>query len=273
MFNSTNSFDVTLTPALVSFRQTLELAQSQALPEEALTDLRDRQVARLNGIWNVLMQLALQGNQQQQLLVSLGALLAEWAVKRAYDVLLEGQPLDPADSALQDWFAADVEREHQLLSTELAATLEQGRQERELVETRRQAGQNSDLQQLLHGEIQQQQRWQQAAYQAAEQQQRGFQSAQQIAASWANVALDGVKQAQEGARDYQGFARDIHGQVLGFMGTVRQEQHTIADDAAWNAARNIQAVRRRGRLIIFGVLLVVIPLLLWLCYLILINLY
>lgn len=272
MFNPTNPFDVALTPALVSFRQTLEMAQSQALSEEALTDLCDRQIARLNGIWNVLMQLALQGNQQQ-LPVSLGALLAEWAVKRAYDVLLGGQPLDPADAALQSWFAADVEREHQLLSMELAATLEQGRQERELAETRRQAGQNSDLQQLLHGEIQQQQRWQQAAYQAAEQQQQGFQSAQQTAQRWADVALAGVKQAQEGAKNYQDFARDIHGEVLGFMGTVRQEQRTIADDAAWNAARNIQAVRRRSRLIILGVLLVVVPLLLWLCYLILINLY
>ncbi len=272
-----NLFNIDLNPAFVTFLQTIASAQKQGLAQADLEDLRDEQLDTLNQQWGVLEQLALQGNEAA-IPAALDALLREWAVKKACDVLLGnlGTPLDPSAQGLRHGFWQKLERKHAGLVAELAVVLARGREERAQAEARRNAQWEPFINQFVRDQYAQQQHWQRAAYDGIQQQHLAFRENQEIAYRWSNVAMDGVRQAQagvsqaqQGAQQMYAFAGQVQSHAVEMLRATHQQQYAVVEEAMINVNRK----RWVTRLGCACLLLLAVPVLLGICYLILTHLY
>ena len=212
------------------FLDTLFQVQSMRLPLPEVRNWCEAQARNLDQQWPALESLAREA-LIEQLGIHLEVFLRAWAYFRSLEwVLNSGSYLDPASPAVSN----DVERELlerlTLWSSQLLICWQQGEQEREQAQRAQQRTADQD--------------WQNIAFQLFREHRTSWELDHQIGQTWANIASDGVKKAQEGAKEMYSFAAATQAHVVGAMNALQQHMEQKLPLAIEQA----QSKRRTGLL-------------------------
>jgi hypothetical protein len=266
---TTRLFQFDLTPAFHAFFSAIAAAQQRSETPESMEAVVDVTRGRLDHQWETLTHLARAG-LEDQMRASLDVLLREWALKEALELLLRkgGTVIDPADQGLRNRFWQVLTQQHQVLAGELMLYWHQGQQAHEQAQANRPKNWEEFAWRVLEHQHGQQQYWQGAAFHMLQEQRTAWQTGQQIAEQWSQVALSSIVQAQQGVQQLYNIAATMHSHVADMLAAT-EERHSLVVEGAVDRARR----RRMTRLTVVLIMAVSVPALFALAYFLITHLY
>jgi hypothetical protein len=276
--------NVDLQQSIDTFVRYIAAANQQNTDPVVLNKVYQDKIARLAQYMQTLTELAQQG-LEYRLSPLLNALLQDWAIKEAVELLLryQGSVIDPYSSGLQQSFSDKLRREHQLLSSQLLLQVKSGQERwereahaitRQMLEDQRQLSQQASQrdQQWVQDQRQLNQQFHNAAsewvsgqqqmnQQWFQHQQQMFNQHQQANREWANVAMVGVQQAQVGMKQWYDFAAQTQQNVASMLAHTQEGQGLAVQEAL----QKVESKKFRSKLVKFLILAGVLVLGLYLC--------
>jgi hypothetical protein len=276
-FLARNEVTIACNEARVLYLDTLaRMQQNGGQPVDWLERMKQKSQLNLDGYWEAALKSAF-ANHVLGASTQLAFIVKEWVLYRALADLIDAYArctyLDPADPDTYN----DIERaiSHQVvyLATELLNELLRGNQQRQVDQQRQQ----QDWQHVAHQQVQQNMQHQTDWHQAALGTFRELRTNWEIVAAtnreYADTALRGVKQAQDGVRQITDFVVATQSHVVGMHEAFQQHVEQNLPDAIREAARKETRRRRVGRLMVVLIGAVCIGLLIGLAYYLIIHLY
>ena len=234
-------FSCQLRSAQTVFLRTIQAAQYRGECQEALEEVLDATLSRLDQQWAALKQLA-QSGLVEQVPVLLETLMKEWAIKEALELLLRhlGEYLDPTDPGLQNAIEEKLVRQQVLLASELLPLYEQGRQAREMDQLQATQAvsqrQNQHVQEMAH-----------LLMQVLQSQDARFLGAYQVAHDGHEDSRASLQLAMHGSQQVLDFATDVQSNVAAILAATHDNQSVMVEEVT----RQVSQRRSLNKLMLF----------------------
>ena len=245
--------------ARVLYLDTLARMQAGAgQPIDWLERMRQQSQDNLDKYWGAALSLAF-ADQVQGVSTQLAVIVKEWGRYRALidliDADADGRYLDPADTDTYNDIQRAIGHQVVYLSTELFSEWLGGDQQRKTEALR------------------QQKEWHTESVGMVRELRTNWEVVQRMNLSYADTALEGVKQAQLGAQTMYDFVVGTQANVVGMQQAFQHHLEQNLPDSMREAVREEARMRRRSRLTVVLILAVSVPLLFGLAYFLITHLY
>ena len=241
-----------------------------------LEHLAQQSQQRLDLSWDAALKLAtvddIEGASAQ-----LAWIVKEWSLYRAAVDLIaaaaHGKYLDPADPDTYGDIQHALGHQVAYLTTELLNEWHRGREQRKAEAIRAQHDWQSVAFQQVQQTMSHQKDWQSEAVGMFKEMRADWQIVQDTNLRYADKALEGVKQAQQGVQHMYDFAVATQGNVVGMHVAFQQHLEQRLPEEIREAAREESRRRRNARLLVVLIILGASVSFLWLSYFLITHLY
>lgn len=231
---------------------------------------------KLDEYWDAALNLVF-ADQVREVSPQLAVIVKEWGLYRALSDLIdadaEGKYLDPADPDTYNDIQRAIGHQVVYLTTELLNEWLRGDRLRKADQLEQQQDWQNTAYQQVQQNMRHQTAWQEAAFQMLQEQRTAWQTGHTVAHDWSDVALRGAKQAQDGVKHMYDFAAETQSNVVGMQQALQHHLEQNLPESMREAVREEARSRRRGRLTVILVGVVAFAALYGLAYLLVTHLY